>query len=402
MIVLGIDYQRTHSVVCLREGHSPRWPPVSVGDGRRPLIANAVAGNSWAGDALAYPEVQRHWAGAALTSAAWTDTPGAPEYWAGLGRRVRQFLGDQGEVRRAAVVLPAGDRAGAERIREFAGGVGLADPVCLLSGRAALAAALYGGDWREPAQVALFVVVGDCQTEVFAYRVEWTEGRPSVVAAVRPVIIPRTGAALWRREIIHAVRQRCPAETADTRWDAVLCPAAVEFGLRLVAAEEDDQVLEWTGPLRERMLAPPHFSRDECRLWDSVVWLRQALPVALRHVAAAIGAGSPPAMFLAGPGATWPFAAGAAADIGRLSTLDAPELTLARGAAWWLDFTEPLLPAGLDDEQAPQSVESLRGEAAPVTPEFPDFVEEAPPHCDTSDEEWALLRKYREDDDAST
>jgi hypothetical protein len=382
MIVLGIDHQRTHTAVCLREGPAPRWPPVSVGDGRRALIANAVAAGAWGGDALAQPADKRQWAGEDLSTTTWTE---GLAFWTGLVRRVGLFLGGEPTSLRTVVV---GDADGATGIREVLRGAGLGEPTTLRSGRAALAAALHGGELRAGEGAAVVAVVGDCSIEVFAYRVDWRAELPRVIAAARPVVIAATGAALWCREVVLAVRERC-ASSADSRDDAVLWPAAAEFGVRLASAEEAEMV-EWIGPLSERMPAPVQFSRTDCRVWDSVARLRNQLPGALSYAARSVGGPGAPVL-LAGPGARWPFAG----EVAVVRTLDTPELAVARGAAWWTDLTESLFDSGLEDERTPGSV-SAPGASDPGAP----LGEPRVPLGDATNREpvagddWALLSEY--------
>jgi len=406
MIVVGIDYQPVHTAVCVREGRAPGWPPVSVGDGRRALIANAIAGSAWSGDALGYPLQERHWAGSPLRPGPWIDAPGAPLFWAGLRARLKAFLGGQTASLRATVVESSGDPYARARVVDLASGAGFINSTCLLSGRAALTAALYGGETvKASTQTLLFAVIGACQTEVFAYRLEWRRERPWVVAASRPIVITSAGEALWCRQVVHAVKERCP-EGADDRRDGLLWPAAAEMSACLTAAEDDAEVLEWSGPLRDQMPAPPQFSRAECYLWDSVVRLDRYLSEALAHAAREVSNPAPASVLLAGPGARWPFAARAAAPVAPVSTLDAPELALARGAAWWPDFAEPLFLPDLADEQTPLLVESLRLEppahsphpsAGPFLEQLGEPGRDAASERDsgqTLGEDWGLLRGY--------
>jgi hypothetical protein len=230
-------------------------------------------------------------------------------------------------------------------------------------------------------------VVGDCRIEVFAYRVDWRGELPRIEAAARPVVIAGTGTALWCREVVLAVRERCPS-ALDPRYDALLWPAAAEFGARLAAADEAE-MLEWAGPLSDRMAAPVQFSRTDCLAWDSVARLRMHLPTALSYTANALGVPGAEVL-VCGPGARWPFASAVAA----VRTLDAPELTVARGAAWWPDISESLFVPGLEDEFTPVPVEAL-GSDLGATMGTPPYLSADETKAESpGGEDWRLLSEY--------
>src|SRR5215470_13248377 len=94
MNAFGIDYQRSLSVVWLREGRGPAARFRSVGDGSSRLIPNAVAGEKlWASRAMQAAEPGRASGSDTLIDGPWLDEPGASLFWRGLYQRLYSYLG---------------------------------------------------------------------------------------------------------------------------------------------------------------------------------------------------------------------------------------------------------------------------------------------------------------------
>lgn len=359
MNVVGLDYQRTLSVACLREGVTPVWPPVAVGDGRWRVIPNAAADpDVWGGDALARPLVGRSLGADEPGAGPWIGE-GAASFWRGLARRVGRFLGGVDPARhvhRIAVAVQAADRAAAAvEVRRLSRQAGFAEPVLLSSSEAALVAFLadqYAPRRPTPAPVPetlAVVVVGDRNVVVSGFRLESDRVPVRVVAATPPALIEETGLAFWMDRLLGEVRSRCSELPADGSVGPALWQAALEWGPRLAFRRTDEEVVEWNGPLRERMAVPFQSCRRDGLSWNSVRPLRDGLPRRLADITAALGtsSGDMP-IILAGVGALWPFAGSIAAAIGTVLTVDEPELAVARGAAWWPEIGAECFRDGRD------------------------------------------------------
>ena len=92
MNVIGIDYQQTLSVICLREGQELiRFR--TIGDGLCPIIPNALEKEHWGSSALLVASPQDLLHGNPVQEDPWLDEPGAGLFWQGIARHLYSYLG---------------------------------------------------------------------------------------------------------------------------------------------------------------------------------------------------------------------------------------------------------------------------------------------------------------------
>jgi hypothetical protein len=316
--VLGIDPQPSTLAVCLREGHEPIWPPVSVDGG-------ACAGERGAADGDAID-------------------------WSALERRVGAFIGD--------LTLDVGPRQ-----TVIAGGAGLESASAAFgavrkieAGSAALVAALQTAETSVGKSV-LTVVVNDREIIVSGYRLERTiRGVLVVCKSANPVVVTHAGNAVWVDEILTELNQRIPELPPRNGGSDKLRNAAQEMGRRLADATREEEPFAWNGPLVERLATPLLFTRRSSeQRWNSVRELRKTLPQAMSAVTAQLGISAADGVVVAGCGAVWSFVPRIAAEVAALLPLAQAELAVARGAAWWPEIGEALFRDG-ETAPAPRAV----------------------------------------------
>jgi hypothetical protein len=392
MNAFGIDYQRTLTVVSLREGGGAGALVRSVGDGQRALIPNAVRGEAlWGSRALPGPAADLLSGSEPLRDEPWTDAPGAPEFWRGIYGRLYSYLGRLKPGRESGypvvVALQAPEtRPAAVGVEALARAAGFADPCFIPAPHALLCrwlAEQAAGATGERAVVA--VAVGDTSTLVAAYRVREQGGRLARVTAwsgsVRRI---ESGQAGWVNKVLDCVNSRL-TESTPVGTGLPMRVAAMEFGARLFRAADGRQV-QWTGPFHDRMYEPLLLGARDCSLWPEVKSLA-ALPEEIRRAAEKVGGtGGPDLVLLGGVGAGWPFVRDLLADAGPVWASDTPQEDVARGAAWWPEVGESnadvLLREGSLDVALPPPLAAPVGEPAPpggltVSSPVPDAVSEA-------------------------
>jgi hypothetical protein len=327
-MILGLD---SHSLVlgaCLREGHFPAWPPVTVG-------AHTASAPVPGGNVI---ECARHHE--------------TTVDWHMLVQRLNEFLGEKLSTRplRRTVMahLAALDPGSAPAA------CGQVQSLC--AGRAGLVAALQ----QNPAALAryksvLVIVVADLRIGVCGYGL----AADQVTGATPLLLIEQVGGAFWINEILTALHERIPELGAMIGSDRGVWNAATEMGCRLAEAQTDDEHVSWIGPFSERLAMPLVLTRRLCARWPSVRRLGEPLLQAVRETSAALGGNAHPAIVVAGGGALWPFVSQLVGSVGSLVPLALPELALARGAAWWPEFGDELFRA-CGNAAAPRPVESSR------------------------------------------
>jgi hypothetical protein len=336
MNAIGVDYQRTLSVVCLREGESRAARVRLVGDGRRPLIPNAVhAAGAW-GSAALCEDLAEDAVQPDLAGGPWTDRP-AVALWKGLYERLYHFLGrvrpKEEEGFRVVVAIQAEDQAAAAGgVERLAREAGFADVAVIPAATTVLCRWLAE---QEPGaageRVVAVAAVGDTSAQVAGYRVASDTGRPPrVVQAAPPTSLGGTGHAWWTATLLRHVRDRL-AEPPSACDEPALREAALEFGARL-GRSAGDGPLAYTGPCHEQLASPLSFRPAECAAWPEAAALTLWLPDALREATRAVaGKPRPDLILVGGVGAAWPFAAEAARLVGPVWPSDSPEEDVARG-----------------------------------------------------------------------
>lgn len=359
MHTIGIDHQRTHTALCLREAGSAR--AASIGDGWRAMVPNAFAeGGLWGSAALlagAAPD--------APESAPWL-APGP--FWKHLAERIFRFLGHVRPTRRngyrVVVALPGHSLPHASALAEFWAEAGLEHVTVISSLDALLVRWMQSRAGEQGERTVALACVGDAGCDVGAWRVRLDgRGRGRALAAGETERIDHTGLAWWARRLIGLVRERFN-EPLPPEQEAALFDAAFEFGMRLGAGEE-----EWDGLFRERIYSPLKVSLADCRSWPEATILEGQLATALRRAWRALGAAKADHVVLGGPGAAWPLALACVGEMAGVWRSEGPALDIAQGAAFWEEGHRPeLLAARQAAEEAapaPAVVKLAEGDEVP-------------------------------------
>jgi hypothetical protein len=345
MNVFGIDYQRTLSVISLREGRNANNSPHSVGDGLRTLIPNTVLGDKlWGSRALLSVEPGRLSGSETLADGPWLDEPGASLFWRGLYRRLFSYIGrvrpTMQEGYRVVVSIQAADyQAAAEDIKQLCHIVGLNNTACIPATDALLCRWMAEQSTNEEREhLVTAIAVGDTSVLIRAYRVQCETGRfPRIVAAGQPVHLVRAGLAWWVTRVLELVHARFN-EPIPLGHELALRDAVIEFGTQLGRTYPSREI-EWTGLFRERMYAPVKVTLQDCKSWPEVASLHLALPAAIRDTSVAAGGGTKPDLVvLGGVGAVWPFTRSviaAAEPKLEIWQSDNPLEDVSCGATWW-------------------------------------------------------------------
>ena len=345
MNVFGIDYQRTLSVICLREGHNAHDSPHSVGDGLRTVIPNVVLGNKlWGSRALLSAELGRLSGSEALAEEPWLDEPGAALFWGGLYQRLFSYIGRvrptmEGGYQIVVGIQAADYQVAVNGVEQVCRTAGLNDTMYIPATDAVLCRWMVEQTTLEEREyLVTAVAVGDTSVLVRAYCIQCATGRsPQIVTAGEPVCLPRTGLAWWVMRTLELVHSRFN-EPIPLGHELALRDAVIEFGAQLSRSGPSREV-EWTGLFREHMYTPPKLTLRDCKAWPEVANLHLALPTAIQDTTIAVGGrAKPDLVILGGVGGVWPFA-------GIIIATAEPKLKVwqshnpledvARGATWW-------------------------------------------------------------------
>jgi hypothetical protein len=339
MNVFGIDYQRTLSVVCLRETARVR----SVGDGFVHLIPNAVSGEEqWGSRALLSSAILggAHW----LDDEAWLNDEKAPAFWRGMFKRFYQYLGHLEPIAQngyhVVIALQVAEFAtAATKLAEICQAAGFRGIHILPAPHALLCRYLVANPRQDHSpSVIVAVVVGDTSTSVTAFRVGWT-GRPilTILESSSCIHIKGTGQAHWIKKIVEEVQSRLDEELPAT-YAIKIRDAAIEFGAQLSRAKSNQRAA-WSGPMSERLARASlllTLTKQECAAWPEAATLLINLPRLIRKASAEIGGKTEPDLILVGGvGAVWHFAGDAAANVAPVWKSGNPQEDLAQGATWW-------------------------------------------------------------------
>lgn len=351
MHAIGIDYQQTLSVMCLREGPSATAKIRSVGDGRRSLIPNVVDRNGAWGS---------HVQSAGLTSklyqkptreTAWFSDEEATIFWRGLYTRLFKFLGRLEPISlngyHTVVATQAGHYTMAvEQITRWSKNAGFSDITVIPTTDAFLCRWLSDPiAEKSQARVVVVVLVGDISVDVRAYRVEIADHVPylSIRAASPIVVLHDTGQAWWVNRLLELIGERMH-ETLAQKQTSALWDAAIEFGWR-ISTVPSHQPVTWGGPGQAQLFTPLSLTRHECSSWSEVSRLTTRLPAAIDEAVRAITDHDQyDTVLIGGIGAIWPFAkeaiTGLAKDVVIWQSMT-PQEDAAWGATCWPEVGKP-------------------------------------------------------------
>jgi hypothetical protein len=374
MNTFGVDLQPTVTVIALREEGEAGSQTVSVGDGVRPIVPNAVtpdgAWGSWA-------ERRSAFFAAREGDGAWMEEPGARLFWAGLYARLRSYLGRLAPLRkngyRLVIALQGANfRTEAHEVAALARAAGFDDIAVIPATHALLCRWLASPlAERERARTVLAIVVGEASTLVSGFQLEWTRGLPVMYAASAPCSVEGAGQSAWNRRVLDLLRTRLKEEPPAAHSRA-LQDAAVRYAVRLSQAEPHEPV-EWHEIFEDRLYAPLALTHEEITAWPESIAFANHLPETMRDALRTIGSRSADLIAVGGLGAVWPFAGQIAAQMGRVWNSGATGDDVAAGATWWGELCEHpsgmLLEAmpGLEVPAAPLPIDLREAEPAPST-----------------------------------
>lgn len=337
---IGIDYQQTLSVLCLREGQGAVSHLRSVGDGLRHLIPNAALDEErWGSRALLSSAADGLRQGDPTCPGPWLDEVGSPIFWRGIAQRLYTYLSRVKPTRQhgfdvVTCLISADHQAAAQQVKQFCQEAALND-VMFIPATDALLCRWLNEHPNLPSEESVVTVaaIGDTATQVAAYRIQQSTLQPRVQSSSAPQCLP-IGHATWMSRLLIQVHAQL-SEPLSAGYDLALRDAALEY-LKHLGRIGTTEELEWKGLLRERMYAPLRLSQQDCRSWPEAIEFLRALPIALRAALSQMSSANAPDMIvLGGIGALWPFVAEAAAEVGPLWRSAIPQEDLARGAACW-------------------------------------------------------------------
>jgi len=355
MNAFGIDYQRTLSIICLREGSNKEARFRLVSDGMRNLIPNVVHKDEqnelWGSKALNSKDSR--WLTGVNTweDGSWVAQPESSSFWGYIYRRLYTFLGRVEPVAQNGYQLVVGVQAenypqvvsAVERICSAAG----FKSIMLISAPAAILCrwvAEYRISENRDKLIVVVVAVGDVSTTVSAYELFPNQNQVfppfHVTNASSPIHISTTGLAYWNAKLLNLVGTKLK-DSITPKYNLAMRDAALEFG-RYLGKVDSWQLLDWTGPLSQKMYTPLDLTRRQCDGWTEVSRLTLRLPQAIEQALSAITTNKQPDLILVGGvGAVYPFAKDAAAEVGQIWHSANPEEDVARGAAWWHEVGLP-------------------------------------------------------------
>ena len=349
MSAIGIDFARTSTVACLRDGDWPgcRWRP--IGDSARIRIPNAIDGSGrWGSLAVGTNAPDLVGGHLSLDAGPWLGSPQAQAFLHSLATRLTAFLGrveptvkngyrvviapETQSFDETASVIEGMCRRGA--VSELDGGV------CIPVQRALLCRWM-AESRAEGSRTVVAVVVGDTLATAGAYEVEFGQAqRPEIVRCGAPHYLPGTGNAWWEQLVYEKIAERANAEIPAAQSLEVR-DAILGMATRLRLGDRDCSI-EWRGPLSDRMFQPLEIDRASMRNAREVLILSLQLPRIIGEALKSLGARAD-LVLLGGVGASWPFALEAietAWQFGGVPVWQSanPLEDVARGAALWPMF----------------------------------------------------------------
>lgn len=344
MSTLGIDYQQTLVSICLREGSYQNACSRFISDGTQTLIPNLVYQDAqnqlWGSKALRNKEF--NW----LTKvSSWEGlSPPNSDIWNHIYCHLYNFLGriaPTPENNYQLVVAPQAENHSQvaktiERVCLTAGfksATIISTPVAILSRWVSEYAI---SEIREK-KIVVVVAVGDVSTTVGAYELYPNTQKSSpafyLTNTSSQIHIYNTGLAYWNAKLLSLVSTKLK-NPVTPEYNLGMRDAALEFG-RYLGKVDKHQLLNWNGPLKQKMYAPLDITRNQCEVWSEVSNLTLRLPTAIEQALSAIGSKQPDLILVGGAGAIYPFAKDIAAKLGKVWQSPNPEQDIALGAACW-------------------------------------------------------------------
>jgi hypothetical protein len=335
MNAIGIDYQRSAVVACVRE----ETRSVPVGDGWRVRIPTAFAGdNLWGTPALT---AEPHQWGGSDPGGPWPTLTGVEQFWSGLRDRLIRFLGrTEPSVRNGYQCFVTGERlfdsTHISATKSLMAKAGFDSPVMVSAVDALCSRWLIDETHLNSGETtAVFIAIGDSVAEVAARVIRFDAwGVPTFSPKAQPRVIEGVGHAWIQARLLRAIDQQLKEPLGAT--DApILHDAIIEFA-QLLRRTPIDESVEWLGPFRDRMFSSMSFTGSEIRSWPESERLAKGLPAAVVAALKDIGRPRAECIVIGGSGAAWPFAVetvGALAP--RIWTSGDPTNDFAFGAAWY-------------------------------------------------------------------
>ena len=358
---IGVDLQRFRAAITLMEWTAGMPRHGSVGDGRRILVPMAATGTLW-GSAAAEATLAGLPAAAPLAGSlhAWRQDPWRPEFLDGLRTRLAGYLGQAPLTpmrthQLSVCVDPAERPADAADLLDAAGlpGVELVGPLDALICRWLSATV------RPAPGPVIAVAIGEAATQIGTYVVE-----PGPPPSIRAGTVTRldAGCSGWTTAVATRVLGLCRPGVPPRALLALL-DGVDEFAALVRNAPADDAPVQWTGPLTRHMFNPLRTTRHDLAAERAIVEVTLPIVAAVRRALGSVAVPVP--LIIGGPGAAWPFVAGALADVAQVWGSGDPLLDLAVGACWWPPL-RPVFRAGPALPPAePVSAAAPRSERAP-------------------------------------
>ena len=341
---LGIDYQQTLLSICLREGSYQNACLRFISDGTQTLIPNLVhqeAQNQlWGSKALKSKEYS--WL-TKVSSCSGLSHPNS-DIWNHIYRHLYNFLGriaPTPENNYQLVVAPQAENHSqvAKNIERVCLTAGFKSATIISTPAAILSrwVAEYANSEIREKKIVVVVAVGDVSTTVGAYELypNTQQSFPPfyLINASSQIYISNTGLAYWNAKLLSIVSTKLK-NSITPEYNLGMRDAALEFA-RYLGKVDKHQLLNWNGPLKQKMYAPLDITRNHCEAWSEVSNLTLHLPKAIEQSLSAISSKQPDLILVGGAGAIYPFAKDTAARYGQVWQSPNPEQDIALGAASW-------------------------------------------------------------------
>jgi hypothetical protein len=182
---------------------------------------------------------------------------------------------------------------------------------------------------REQSQVVA-LACGETWTMGRGYRIQSSANAVAIdPLPVAGFQLPLGSAAVVER-LTRAVLARCREEIPATAL-LPLAGGVLEY-LATLGSSPTDSVVNWEGPLADRMFAPFHESRSRIALWPESLDATAAVESSVRDILGVFDGSA--TILVGGIGAAGALMSDALARHARVWTSPRPELALAVGAAW--------------------------------------------------------------------
>lgn len=344
MSTLGVDYQQTLLSICLREGSYQNACFRFIGDGIQTLIPNVIYQDAqnqlWGSKALRNKEFS--W----LTKVSACEGLSYPnlDIWNHIYCHLYNFLGrvtPRPENNYQLVVAPQVENHSqvAKNIERVCLTAGFKSPTIIYTPAAILSrwVAEHAISQIDEKKIVVVVAVGDISAIVGAYELypnTQQSSPPFYLTNASPQIhISNTGLAYWNAKLLSIVSTKLK-NSITPEYNLGMRDAALEFG-RYLGKVDRHQLLDWNGPLKQKMYASLDITRKQCEIWPEVYNFTLCLPTAIEQALSAIDSKQPDFILVGGAGAIYPFAKDIAIKFGQVWQSSNPEQDVAQGAACW-------------------------------------------------------------------